>query len=85
MTQLIDIPEKEIKITPNTICGDCLHSRDAHLEHYGHTMLCSCCNKLCDRDEFYKIHKATDMTTTFEIQSKREYSQYKPKEVKRID
>lgn len=57
MTQLLDIPEKEIKITPNAICGDCLHARDSHEKHNGHFMYCSACMKLCDLDEYLKVHK----------------------------
>lgn len=39
------------------LCGDCLHSRDSHEKHNGHFMYCASCQKLCDLDEFYKVHK----------------------------
>lgn len=75
----LDVHQKRIQ---NAICGNCLHSRDAHEKHNGHFMKCASCQKLCDIDEFLKVHLPTSLEITYEIQSKREYSQYKPKEIK---
>lgn len=75
--------EKLADILPSALCGNCLHSRDAHNKHNGHFMYCANCDKLCDLDEFLTIHKPTSLEITYDIQSKREYSQYKPKEAKK--
>lgn len=56
MTQIADIAPQIIKQVANAICGDCLHSRDAHTPNNGHFMFCACCNKLCDLDEYLKVH-----------------------------
>lgn len=64
------------------LCGKCLHARDCHTEDNGHFMYCSACQKLCDRDEFKTVHTQTDTDTIYKIQMGREYSEYKPKELK---
>lgn len=48
--------EKENKYITNSLCGDCLHARDAHEKHNGHFMYCACCQKLCDLDQYLKVH-----------------------------
>lgn len=36
----------------SSLCGKCLHNKDAHIERNGHLMYCSKCMKLCDKEEY---------------------------------
>ena len=59
------------------LCGDCLHHRTSHTTENGHLMKCAVCNGLCALEDFNTDHKPSQLTTVFEIQSKREFSTYK--------
>lgn len=49
------------------LCGKCLHSIECHIEHNGHFMYCSACQKLCDKDTFNIVYPPTHITDTMRI------------------
>lgn len=55
-----------------SLCGDCLHAKEAHTEHNGHFMYCACCHKLCDKDEFNKVHSPTNIETIMSIGARKQ-------------
>ena len=63
------------------VCGKCLHAKDAHTESFN-LMYCPACMSFCAKDEFDTEHKPTSINLLYEMQAKREYTPYRPKEVK---
>lgn len=77
--------EKEKRYATSTLCGKCLHARESHEKHNGHFMFCACCRKLCDIDDFLKVHRPTEESKLYEISAAREYSKYNPKGATQIE
>lgn len=67
-----------------TLCGHCLHSVGSHEPHNGKFMYCASCLGLCDIDEFNNKYEPTSLSQLSAIQASREYSDYVPKEEKKI-
>ena len=70
------------------LCGHCLHNTSIHItfNHSGKYLVCGKCSAkgeggLCPIEEFNRVHKATDANILYEMQGKREYSTYTPKEI----
>jgi len=68
------------------ICGRCLHDKSAHepFNHNNQLMYCGVCgsrgsNALCDMEEYNTIHKPSTLAQVSELQSKREFAEYKVK------